>query len=145
MILLAIVMPSVLGVLAACAVGIAGFIAVHVWVHHLQDQQRARLVFGRVWLGIGIIGWGSAVAWLNSHPPEPVRACYAIPSAIMWFLTPVYLRYIAFHNSHRVAYLVVIAVGPRRLRRRHAWKGNRSRRRRTARPRAPFVPSEPRL
>ena len=108
---MAVLVPTVDGALEPAMLGVTAFIAVRVWVHHFQDQQRARLLFGRVWLGIGSIGWVSAVVWLNSHPPEPMRADYVIPSAIMWFLTPVYLRYIAFYNSHRVAYLAIIAVG----------------------------------
>ena len=42
-------------------------ICVRVWCHRLEDQERARLLFGRVWLGITTTCWLGAVPWV--HPP----------------------------------------------------------------------------
>ena len=36
-----------------------------IWTHRLQDQPRARLLFGRVWVSTTTTAWLGVVSWLH--------------------------------------------------------------------------------
>ena len=58
-------------------------IPVRVYLHRLADQQRARILFGRVLAMCFLVGWVAALAMCHSlHPLEPISAGAVDPSMV---------------------------------------------------------------
>jgi len=74
-----------------------------IWVHRLADQQRARLLFGRVWAGANMSFW--LVQPLLPPPQELGSATNHAAAAVFLFLIPIYLRHAALFDVHRLAHM----------------------------------------
>ena len=99
-------------IFAPCTTLLTLPISVRVWAHKLDDQQRARLLFGRAWLGTVSAAWvGLFLTFSRTDPPEPCRTAIMPAVAIAWFAIPIYCRHIALYFSHRLLYNLISSVG----------------------------------
>ena len=85
-----------------------GLMCGRVYLHQLEDQQRARRLFGRA----AVVTAAATAAWLpQAQPPEPISGSVMIAGAVLWFMIPMYLRHIALFFEHHLVYLLVIITG----------------------------------
>ena len=59
---------------AALIVAAGVWTAGRVRLHHMADQERALLLFGRGLNVVNMLAWAGALLWLHQHPQEDVSA-----------------------------------------------------------------------
>ena len=79
-----------------------------VWLHGLDDQQRAVLIFGRCIVGWMVIIW---IAVLALPPPTPAPIVAVPLTALIWAVGAAYLNYAGVHIVHRHAFVAISALG----------------------------------
>ncbi len=109
--MLAITDPGMIAEYTAAGIGFGVLLAARLWLDRMPDQQRARLLFGRVINVATLIAWLVIIVWLHYHPPELVSAGAAAFGSLLWFLIPIYLHLSAVHTAHRLAYVAVSVLG----------------------------------
>ena len=59
----------------------------------MDDQNRARILFGRCLAGTSLGVWALKFEWLQHVPPVPSAASSVVVVALLWFLIPICLRH----------------------------------------------------
>lgn len=95
----------------AAALMIVLILAARVWLHHLPDQARALVLFGRGWASL--VTCFGALVLLKMHllgPGSPVSALALTGVAALWLLVPLYTRITAVQPAHRAIVSAVAAI-----------------------------------
>ena len=87
-------------------------LALRLWLDNMDDQQRARALFGRS-VNVGIaIAWSVLLPWLHFHPQQPSAGAGSVLIASLVFcLSVVYFRISAMATDQRLTYVVMNVLG----------------------------------
>ena len=107
----AIVMTVEAWILLVPIVACLLIVAARSQLHHMKNQQRARLLFGRYINCINAATWAYLLERMRRDPPELSPGGLVAVAALLWTLFPTCLRLWAFRDSHRLAYLATSMVG----------------------------------
>jgi len=104
--------PRLQSAMAIVFSGVALFIAARLWADRPNsDQQRARVLFGRVLLAAVAATWGGSLLIFNLSPPEASPAAFMPTIALLHGLVLIYLRHSALTHAHRLCYIAITALG----------------------------------
>ena len=87
------------------------FIAARLRLDRMHDQQRARILYGRVIVALGLARFAITIPWLHFRSPKPGPVGTLAVSSLLWFMAPIYMRISALDPAHRLAILALSFVG----------------------------------
>ena len=75
------------------------------------DQQRARLIYGRVVIATTAVAWATILFHYSSHPPVPSGGAIVAIVCLLWFVLPTFLRYTSLDKAQLLANLFLNSAG----------------------------------
>ena len=80
-------------------------VAMRMWLHSMDDQNRARAIWGRSIVTLAAACWCGNVIWYIVHPPEPSVAHIVAMRAVLYGIIPIYNRLATMPNADCLAFV----------------------------------------
>ena len=109
--MMAVINPSQFIGYAAASLSSLVWCGARLYLHRMDDQQRARHLFGRVVTLLLLVAWATTALWFRYYPPQPISAGALFLTAGLYFLVVIYLRHAALAFDHHLAFVATTIVG----------------------------------